>query len=99
MSAHAPAAKTAGLSLDVVMAIRKRREPDFKRADEKLIYEAATELLESKELKSSTYERVLAQLGLDLTIELVTVVGFYGMISEVLTAFDVPTSAGERPLK
>lgn len=99
MSAHAPAAKTAGLSLDVVMAIRKRREPDFKRADEKLIYEAVTELLESKELKSSTYERVLSQLGLDLTIELVTVVRFYGMISSVLTAFDVPTSAGDRPLK
>jgi 4-carboxymuconolactone decarboxylase len=96
-SAHEPHAAAAGLSPDVIAAIRERRKPEFKHADEQLIYEAVSELLDSKELSASTYDRLLKQFGLDLTIEAISVAGFYGMVATVLKGFDVPTPTGERP--
>lgn len=98
-SAHEPHAAAAGLSPDVIAAIRERRKPDFKQADERLIFEAVSELLDTKELGGPTYERLLKQFGLELTIEIITVAGFYGMVATVLKGFDVPTPTGDRPLK
>jgi 4-carboxymuconolactone decarboxylase len=48
-------------------------------------------------LSAAKYDRLLKQFGLDLTIEIVSVAGFYGMVSTVLNGFDVPTPNGERP--
>ena len=97
--AHEPNAVAAGLAPEVIAAIREHRGPDFKRADERLIYEAVRELLETKELSAPTYDRLVKQFGLDLTIEIISVAGFYGMVATVLKGFDVPTPNGERPLK
>jgi 4-carboxymuconolactone decarboxylase len=98
-SAHEPNAVAAGLAPDVIAAIRERRKPEFKQVDERMIYEAVSELLDSKELSAPAYERLLKQFGLDLTIEIISVAGFYGMVATVLKGFDVPTPTGERPLK
>ena len=98
-SAHEPNAAAAGLAPDVIAAIRERRKPDFKQADERMIYEAVSELLDTKELSASTYDRMLKQFGLDLTIEAISAAGFYGMVATVLKGFDVPAPTGERPLK
>ena len=98
-ASHAPHAEVAGISPEVIQAIRKQQTPHFSRADEKLIYETVSELLQTKELSPATYEQIVAQFGLDLTIEIVTVAGFYGMVGAVLKGFDVPTSSGEHPFK
>jgi 4-carboxymuconolactone decarboxylase len=98
-SAHEPNAIAAGLAPDVIAAIRERRKPEFKNADERLIYEAVSELLDTKELSAPTYDRLMKQFGVELTIEALSVAGFYGMVSTVLKGFDVPTPNGERPLK
>ncbi len=97
--AHEPNAVAAGLAPDVVAAIRERRKPEFKQADERVIYEAVSELLDSKELSAPAYDRLLKQFGLALTIEAISVAGFYGMVATMLKAFDVPTPTGERPLQ
>jgi 4-carboxymuconolactone decarboxylase len=94
---HEPIALAAGLAPDVLEAIRARKKPTFARPDEGLAYEAVTALLETGKLPEPTYQALLKQFGLDLTIELVTVVGIYGMIGTVLNAFEVPTPNGERP--
>ena len=98
-AAHEPNALAAGLAPDVIAAVRERKRPTFQRADEQLIYEAVSELLDSKALSAATYQRLVAQFGLDLTIELITVTGFYGMVATVLKGFDVPTPNGERPFQ
>jgi 4-carboxymuconolactone decarboxylase len=90
-ASHAPNAEIAGVSPDVIKAIRNRHKPDFKRPDEKIIYEAVSELLETKALSPASYERALAQFGLDFTIEIITVAGFYSMVATVLKGFDMPT--------
>jgi 4-carboxymuconolactone decarboxylase len=96
-AAHEGAALAAGLSPDVIDAVRHRRKPDFKQADERTIHETVSELLDTKELRALSYDRLLQQFGLDLTIEIISVAGFYGMVATVLQGFEVPTPNGERP--
>lgn len=96
-AAHEPNAVAAGLAPDVIAAVRERRKPDFAKADERLLYDAVKELLDTMELSGATYDRLVRQFGLERTIEAISVAGFYGMVSTVLKAFDVPTPNGERP--
>jgi 4-carboxymuconolactone decarboxylase len=95
---HEPAARAAGLSDDVIVAIRERRTPRFAKADEQLIHDVVSELIETKVVSNATYQRALDALGLDLVIELITSTGFYTMVAMTLNAFDVATPDGSRPL-
>ena len=94
---HEPLAVAAGLSPDVIAAIREKRKPAFSKPDEQLLYDMATELLDTMELSAATYDRMLKQFGVERTIEAISVTGFYGMVSTVLKGFDVPTLSGQRP--
>jgi 4-carboxymuconolactone decarboxylase len=96
---HAKSALEAGLAPEIVDAIQNCRRPESLREDEKLIYDIVTEIVESRTLSQSSYDRALAVLGLDLLIELVTAAGFYAMIAMVLNVFDAPVPTGERPLR
>jgi 4-carboxymuconolactone decarboxylase len=96
--AHEEHGLKAGLSPQVVDAIRNHRNPDFKRDDERLIYDVITELNETKTLSESTYNRALNALGLDLLIELITGAGFYTTAAMMINVFDAPVPDGKRPL-
>jgi hypothetical protein len=50
-------------------------------------------------LSTATYDRAIAQFGLQGTIELVSTVGYYAMVGIFLKSFDVPTPTGDKPLK
>jgi 4-carboxymuconolactone decarboxylase len=95
---HEGAARQAGLSEPVILALREGRLPAFARDDEQLVYDVVTELQSSRTLTNETYARALAALGLELLIELVSAAGFYTMAAMMLNAFDVPTPDGTRPL-
>jgi 4-carboxymuconolactone decarboxylase len=96
-ASHEENARKVGLSNEVIEAIRARRKPAFAKADEALVYDAVTELLAGKVLGAATYDRLVAQHGLDTTIELISVAGLYSMVSTVLNGFDVPTPSGKNP--
>jgi 4-carboxymuconolactone decarboxylase len=96
--AHEKNALAAGVSPDVVDAIRSRRLPDFKSDDEKLIYELVTEIDDTRTLSPASYERAVAALGLDVLIELVTAIGFYSSVAMMINVFDAPVPDNERPL-
>jgi 4-carboxymuconolactone decarboxylase len=96
--AHEEAALKAGLSAEVVEAIRVRRVPDFTHEDERLIFETVTELYETRTVSQSTYERALKQFGPELLIEAVTTAGFYSMAAMVINSFDAPVPGGRHPL-
>ena len=57
-------AEAAGIAPDIVAAIRDNRKPDLKRDDERVVYEVATELMQTKELSQATYDRAIAQFGM-----------------------------------
>ena len=94
---HDPLARKAGLSGDVVEAIQARRTPTFAKADEKIIYDAVTELLNTNKVSDGAYQALIKQFGLQEAIEVVTCVGLYCMIGGVINTFEVPTANGEKP--
>lgn len=97
-SVHEPHALKEGITQDVIDAIRSKKRPDFKRDDERLLYDFVTELLADKTVSAATFERAKAAFGLDGVIEAVTCSGLYGMIGLVLNSFDIPPQPGGRPL-
>jgi 4-carboxymuconolactone decarboxylase len=93
-SVHEPQGKEAGLAASTIDAIRARKRPDFKRDDERLIYDFVTELLRTKSVSTETYERTKTAFGLDGVIEAVTCAGCYGMIGLMLNVFDIAPRPG-----
>ncbi len=98
-SSHAPAAEAAGVSPEVVAAIRDNRTPLFQRDDERIVYDVASELMRTQELSQPTYGRAIAAFGTEGTVDLISTVGYYAMVGIFLKSFDVPTPTGEKPLK
>ena len=96
--AHVKHAEKAGLTADVVEAVRTNQPPPFVRDDERLVYDVVIELLTTHDLSTPTYERAVGMLGLDPTIELMTSIGFYTSVAIMLKAFDAPVPGGARPL-
>jgi 4-carboxymuconolactone decarboxylase len=98
-SSHAPQAEIAGIAPEIVAAIRDDRRPDFTKADERVAYEVATEIMATKELSQKSYDAAVAQFGLQGTVELISTIGYYAMVGIFLKSFDVPTPTGDTPLK
>ena len=94
---HDPLARKAGLSGDVVEAIQARKKPNFAKADEKIVYDAVTELLTTNKIGDPAYQALIKQFGLATAIEAIACVGLYCMIGGVINAFEVPTANGEKP--
>jgi len=97
-SVHEQPALKAGVSQEIVEAIRAGRTPRFVNDDERLVFDVISEINEKRTLSQPSYERALAVLGLDLLIELVTAAGFYSTIAMVVNVFDAPVPGGKRPL-
>jgi 4-carboxymuconolactone decarboxylase len=92
---HAPEAIKAGLDAEVIEAIRHGRKPKLARADEAAVYDFARDLLETREVSDAIYERAAAELGDIGVVDLVGILGYYGLISMTIRAFGVPLPAGE----
>jgi 4-carboxymuconolactone decarboxylase len=92
--AHAPIAIKAGIDPAAVEAIRTGGPPRFGKADEAAVYAFAHELLTTHAVAEPTYQEVVAQLGQKRVVELVGILGYYGLISMTIKAFEVPLPAG-----
>jgi 4-carboxymuconolactone decarboxylase len=92
---HAPEAIKAGLDGAAVEAIRNGAKPHLARTDEAAVYDFARELAETRRVSDATYERAMAELGIVGVVELVGILGYYGLICMTICAFRVPVPAGE----
>jgi 4-carboxymuconolactone decarboxylase len=98
-SSHAPQAELQGIEPEIVAAIRENRTPAFKRDDERVAYETATEIMQRKELSQAAYDKAIAQFGLQGTVELISTIGYYAMVGIFLKSFGVQPPDGSTPLK
>ena len=96
--AHHPLAIKAGLDPAIADAIAHRKRPDFKKADEELVYDIAMELIESKKLADATYQRALKILGETTLIELIAILGNYFAVALVLNTFEIMPPDGSKPM-
>jgi 4-carboxymuconolactone decarboxylase len=95
---HEPYALKFGIAPEIVQAIRERRAPDFRRDDERLIYDITTELNTTRTLSEASYRRGMTMLGEQTMVELVSAIGFYSMVAMTLNAFAVAVPTGKAPL-
>jgi 4-carboxymuconolactone decarboxylase len=91
---HAPIALGAGISQEAVEAIRRGAEPNLTLPDERAVYAFSTELLRSRRVSDETYRFALDALGQVGVVDLVGVLGYYGLISMTINAFEVPLPEG-----
>lgn len=92
--AHSRMAREHGVPAAVIDAIGAGADPPFEADDERAIYTAARQLTDTGQLDQDAYDaarRLLGQVGL---VELVSLCGYYTLISFLLNAFDVPLPAG-----
>jgi 4-carboxymuconolactone decarboxylase len=92
--AHAPIAIKAGVPAEAVEAIRLGKEPKFAREDEQAVYAFSRELWTGRRVSDSTYQRAARLLGTNTVVELVAILGYYGLISMTINSFEVPLPQG-----
>jgi 4-carboxymuconolactone decarboxylase len=54
-------------------------------------------LLDEQQVPDALYRDAVAALGEEALVELVTLLGYYSLISMILVSFDVPVPDGEAP--
>ncbi|KVE85522.1 carboxymuconolactone decarboxylase family protein [Burkholderia cepacia] len=96
-AAHKPFALEAGLSIDVIDAIRDGVEPPFVRDDEKLVHAFVTQLHERHGIDDALYAALVDTLGEGAVVDLVGIAGYYTLISMTIKVFNVPPPAGVAP--
>ena len=92
--AHARMAREQGVPDAVVDAIGRGDEPPFTADDERIVYSAARELTLSGTLSQDNYTAARGLLGDAGLVELVSLCGYYTLISYLLNAFAVPVPQG-----
>jgi len=95
--AHARMAREHGVPDAVVVAIGRGEEPPFEVADERTIYSVAHELTEAGQVSQASYDAARDLLGEQGMVELVSLCGYYTLISYLLNAFAVPLPPGAQP--
>jgi 4-carboxymuconolactone decarboxylase len=88
--AHAQMARDNGISHAVVDAIGRGEDPPFDADDERAIYAVARRLTETGYLDQQAYDAAHRLLGDEGMVELVSLCGYYTLISYLLNAFAVP---------
>ena len=92
---HAPIAIKAGLNPEAVEALRLGATPHFELEDEQAVWRFAHHLLHDHDVPEATFQTVESLLGSVAVVELVGVLGYYGLISMTIKAFRVPVPEGE----
>ena len=89
--AHAPMAAKAGVPEKTIADLRAGRYPKSAKADERAIYDFATELYRKRRVSDRTYGRVVKALGTKGAVELTGILGYYALISMTLNVFRAQT--------
>ena len=93
--AHAKIAAGHGLESGVIEAILAGEVPQFSDEAQRLVHEFAGEVLREHRVNDTLYRDIGQVLGERALVELVTLLGYYGMISMTLNVFQVELPPGE----
>jgi 4-carboxymuconolactone decarboxylase len=95
--AHARMAREHGVPDVVVDAIGRGEDPAFTAEDERVVYAVASQLTRTGRLDEDAYRAAQDLLGPAGVVELVSLCGYYTLISFLLNAFTVPLPPGAQP--
>ena len=74
----------------------RRARRSSPRATSRSIYDFARELVTTRRASAATFERAKKELGETGVIDLVGIIGYYGLVSVTLNAFELPLPEGEK---
>ncbi|MBM3372436.1 MAG: carboxymuconolactone decarboxylase family protein [Betaproteobacteria bacterium] len=92
--AHHKLALEGGLDPKIAEAIAEGRRPEGMDADETLVYEFSTELQASKGVSDAMFARAVARFGERGVVDLISVNGFYVLVSMCLNVDRTPLPPG-----
>jgi 4-carboxymuconolactone decarboxylase len=95
--AHARHARRFEVDQDVIDAIGRGDPPPFRREDEAVVYRFSRQLLDQGRVDDEAYAAARQLFGDPGLVDLVSLVGYYGIVSLLLNAFRVPIPEGEEP--
>ncbi len=95
--AHSRIGRNAGLAEETIAALKEGKLPRDADADEKTVHKFAQELIAKKQLSDDTYREAAALLGDQGAVELVTLLGYYTLVSMTLKAFKVTMPKDQPP--
>lgn len=93
-SSHVTIARAAGVREEVIDAIRSGKAPMGLPAKEGVFVQAAKELFRNGTLNVQTFQAVEHLLGPLQTVDLIVLVGYYSLLSRVITTLDVELDEG-----
>jgi 4-carboxymuconolactone decarboxylase len=93
-NAHSTAAATAGLSADIMGAVKDGRRPDRMADDEALVYDLSLELQNNQSVSDATYAKALAKFGEPGIVELASIQGYYAYLAMVMNVARITVQPG-----
>lgn len=92
--AHYTFAEREGVSAEALAAIKQGEEP-ADNEDWALVHRLVAEFLKTARVTDETYGAAVERFGEAQTVELVTIAGYYCLISGILNVFEIPVPPGE----
>lgn len=93
-AAHKALALRAGVDEAILDAIHAGQVPAFADEKQRVAHAFARKLLDEKRIDGETYAAGKALFSESQLIELVSIIGYYCLVSVTLNAFEVPLSEG-----
>ena len=88
-NAHAPAARNAGLSKDIINALRDKKNLPRLEPDEAAVVNYGREFFRTHQVSQTAFDAALAQFGVLGLTELTNLLGCYAMLAFNVNAFGV----------
>ncbi len=95
--AHRRAAAQAGLKESIIQAIAEGKRPAGMQADEEVLYNFCTELLNTKQISDPTFKAAVEKFGERGVVDAIGVMGYYQLVSMLLNVDRHPLPAGVQP--
>lgn len=92
--AHSRMARRHGVAEEVIAALAAREDPVFEDEKQRLVHQVAAELVRTGHLSDTTHAAARSHLEDAQLVELVTLCGYYMLVSITLNAFDVGLPPG-----
>ena len=86
---HRPIWERAGLDPDLLDALGSGERPAFQEPDQELVYAFAIGLLNERKLPESLFRSAEDRFGPAGVLELMIVLGYYGLLALVLNGFEI----------
>jgi 4-carboxymuconolactone decarboxylase len=96
--AHERIGRSVGLDEEMMIELRKGERPKCEDPNALMVYEFTRELIDRRQISDDLYGKAVASLGESGVVELLTLIGYYTMVSMTLNVFNVSVPAGEDPV-